>query len=392
MKMLGALLSLALPLVAQPAQPPESLSAFMTRRMAELQLVGAGVGVTTPDGSIWVQGFGHADAEKGVAATADTLAMWASCSKVVTGVAALQVLAAHNLSLDAPIAPHLPFAVVNPAHPQTPITFRMLLTHTSSILSDEKICNELYGPGDAKQSLGDFLKGYLVPGGRLFQPTHYGASVPGSSWVYSNVGFSLLGYLVERNSGMPFNDYCQKYLFQPLGLKEASWFLRDLDPSHVAVQYGPVRAGESRVIRPYGWPGYPDGMLRCSARAMLRMLTALARGGRLDGAQLLAPPLLAEMFKPQALSPTQLKGRNPLVSTGHGLVWRRMDVGGHHVWTHNGAGSGMTTLVFVDDRTGSAAVAWVSGGVIETPAGQAFLVELHRKLVAWMERPDASGH
>jgi hypothetical protein len=86
------------------------------------------------------------------------------------------------------------------------------------------------------------------------------------------------------------------------------------------------------------------------------------------------------MFTPQGIDPAQLKGRSPIVSLDHGLAWRLLDIGGRRVWSHNGNGAGMATAIFIDDKARSAAVVWLSGGVLETPQGQAFFVELHHRL------------
>jgi CubicO group peptidase (beta-lactamase class C family) len=387
----AALFVVMLPVIPEAqekaAPPGESLSAFMTRKLRELDLVGAGIGVLHSDGTAWAGGFGLANMEQRIPASGDTIVMWASSSKVVTGTAALTAMQTKSIGLDAPVNAYLPFTVANPRFPENPITFRMLLTHTSSILYDQDTGNSLYGSGDAAMPLGELLKEYLVPAGRFYKPTNYSASAPGSAWVYSNINASLLGYLVERITGSSFNEYCRTSLFKPLGIREASWFLRDLDASRLAVQYrAPQASGNPRRVSPYGWPGYPDGMLRCSARDLLSVMAALVGRGLADGKPLLSSETRAEMFRPQGIDPAQLKGRSPIVSLDHGLVWRLLDLDGRKIWSHNGNGAGMGTLVLVDDKTKVAAVAWISGGVLETPGGQAFFVELHHRLAAEMER------
>jgi CubicO group peptidase (beta-lactamase class C family) len=367
----------------------ESLSAYLDGKLVGLQLVGAGVGVIHPDGTTWVQGFGLADMEQRIPATGDTIAMWASSSKVVTGAAALKAMQTKRIGLDTAINAYLPFKVVNPNFPQTPITFRMLLNHTSSILNDLNTVHALYGDGDATMELGEFLREYLVPGGRYYKVTNFSASVPGRAYVYSNINASLLGYLVERITGVPFNEYCRNELFRPLGMQEASWFLRDIDVSHMAVQYVAVQPeGKTRRVQNYGWPGYPDGMLRCSAKGMLRIMAVLLGDGRLDGKQVLTHETVAEMFKPQGVDPAQLRGRSPWVSLDTGLVWKLIELDGHRIWSFNGNGDGMATAVLLDDKRKGAAVVWISGGVLETPQGQAFFADLHHRLVAEMERTD----
>ena len=363
------------------ASPDEPLRAHIEQKLDELDLVGAGIGVLHPDGTTWVDGFGFADLERGIRATGDTVAMWASCSKVVTAAAALKALESKGIGLDAPVGPYLPFKVVNPSHPAVPITFRMLLNHTSSILYNLDRANSLYSEGDATMALSEFVREYLAPGGRFYAPDNYGSAVPGSRFVYSNINASLLGYLVERITATPFDEYCRRALFAPLGMREAGWFLRDLDIAHVAVQYRASQpSGASRRVAHYGWPGYPDGMLRCSAREMLLLMTAFLGGKGVDGARVLSPAIVADMFSPQGIDPSQLKSRSPIVSLDHGLAWRLLDLGGRRVWSHNGNGTGMATAVFLDDTSRSAAVVWVSGGVLETPRGQAFFADLHHRL------------
>ncbi len=367
--------------------PAESFSAYMERKMAELNLVGAGIGILYPDSTTRLQGFGMANLERGIPASGDTVAMWASCSKVVTGVAAVNVLQTKGISLDASISPYLPFPVANPKFPQAPITFRMLLTHTSGLLYDVQTGRTLYASGDPTMPLGELLREYLVPGGRYYKATNYSTAAPGSVWVYSNINASLLAYLVERITGMPFPEYSRKALFKPLGAKEAGWYLRGLNPLHLAIQYQPPQSeGKSRAVEHYSWPGYADGGLRCSARTMLRFLSVMAGGGRLGGKQVLKPQIVTAMLTPQGIDPAQLKSRNPIVSLDTGLVWRLLDVDGRRIWSHNGNGSGMATLILLDDKTRSAAVAWISGGVLETAAGQAFFADLHHRLVTEMER------
>ncbi len=365
----------------------EPVSAYMERKMAELNLVGAGIGILHPDGTTWIKGFGMANLERGIPASGDTVAMWASCSKVVTGAAAMKVLQSKRIPLDASVNPYLPFPVENPNFPQAAITFRMLLTHTSSLLYDVRTGQTLYASGDPTMPLGEFLREYLVPGGRYYKLTNYSTAAPGSAWVYSNINASLLAYLVERITRMSFPEYSRKALFQPLGVKEAGWYLRGLDALHLAIQYRPPQSeGKTRAVEHYSWPGYADGGLRCSARTMLRFLSAMAGGGRLDGKQVLQREIVTAMLTPQGIDPTQLKSRNPIVSLDTGLVWRLLDVDGRRIWSHNGNGSGMATLLLLDDKTRSAAVVWISGGVLETAAGQVFFADLHHRLVTEMER------
>ncbi len=361
--------------------PGAGLAGFVQGNLDELGLAGVGVGVIRCDGTRWARGFGLADLEGKVPAAPDTVAMWASCSKVVTGATILQALENRSIGLDESIGEYLPFQVVNPNFPEKPITFRMLLTHTSSLLDDRTTIDPLYGEGDAATGLGDFLREYLAPGGKFYKPSNYGDAAPGAMYKYGNVNFSLLGYLVERLTGKPFDEYCRQSFCRPLGVREAGWFLKDVDASRLARQYRAASAaGGSRLVPHYGWPGFPDGMFRCSVSGMLRIMAAFLG----SDPKVLSGPVRRDMFKPQGIDPSQLKGPSPVTSLDSGLVWRLWDLDGRKVWSHTGNGSGLTTVILLDDKANAAGVAWISGGVLETSEGQAFFMELIRRLLAEM--------
>jgi len=375
--------------VAAPGSAGPEIAAFVAGKLSELGLVGAGIGVVRPGGVTWARGLGLADREKGVAATSQTISSWASSGKVVVCAAAVRALETNAIALDAPIKPYLPFEVVNPAFPDVAITFRMLLVHTSSIHHDRAVSERLSVTGDPVMPLGEFLHEYLVPGGRLYQPTNYLDAAPGKTWEYCNIGYSLLGFLVERITGTPFDAYCRKELFTPLGMRDSSWFLRDLDSSRVALQYMPDAAnpGTLRRVEHFSWPGYPDGSLRCSVEDMLRMLAMHLDGGQLGGIRVLSPAVVETIFTRQGIPGAWPAGRNPLVTIDSGLAWRLYDLDGRAVWSHNGGGgAGMSTVLLLDREANAAAAAWVSGPVFHTKQGQDFFVELHHRLLAEMLR------
>jgi CubicO group peptidase (beta-lactamase class C family) len=363
--------------------PADALQAHVTARLQELGLAGAGLGILYPDGSRWVRGFGLANLEEQIPATAETIALWASSSKVVTGAVIMKALEHKGIALDAPIQPHLPFTVANPHFPETPITFRMLLTHRSSLVYDPELGHALYGPGDPTMSLGDLLREYLVAGGRYYEPTHYSGAAPGTTYIYSNINASLLGYLAERIEGVPFHQYCRTALLQPLGIRDAGWFLKGLDPARLAVHYHAARPDRpTRRVAHYGWPGYPDGMFRASAAGMLRLIEAFL--GERGAADVLSPQLLSATFTPQGVSPSQLMGASPLEHLDTGLIWRLIALDGRPVWSHTGNGAGLASVVLLDTQEHAAAVLWVSGGVLETKEGQAFLLDLIHRVHAEM--------
>src|SRR5262249_18790043 len=161
--------------------------------------------------------------------------MLASISKVVTGVALMQAHERGAFDLDDAIDARLPFPVRNPSFPDVPITYRMLLTHTSSINDTDEVDDHVAKGHDSPIPLATFLPQYLAPGGAYYTKGSWDRHhAPGTRYAYSNVGASLAGELVERIGGESLEAICQKQIFGPLGMDETSWFLAGLDPSHLA--------------------------------------------------------------------------------------------------------------------------------------------------------------
>ena len=133
--------------------------------------------------------------------TADTVLNVASISKTFTNAAVLQLWEDGRIDLDDDVNRYLPFRLVHPRHPGTAITFRHLLTHTASI-GDGEAYDSSYACGDPAVSLGDWIEGYLVAGGKYYDAEEsFLDAEPGETYSYSNVGFGLLGFLVEHISG-----------------------------------------------------------------------------------------------------------------------------------------------------------------------------------------------
>lgn len=183
-------------------RPTEANAAF-EQNMRTAKIPAAAVAFIR-DGKIeTAHGYGITDLESGRQVTADTLFTIASVSKTVTATALMTLYEQGKFGLDDDINTYLPFEVRNPNFPQSAITFRMLLTHTSSI-RDSKVYEQYYTLQnepvlpDSPVELGDYLRDYLSVDGSLYDAAdNYTAREPGAEYLYSNTAFGLVGYLVE---------------------------------------------------------------------------------------------------------------------------------------------------------------------------------------------------
>jgi len=327
------------------------------------------------DGKIaWERAYGWANVDAKTPMTPDTIQNIASVSKTVTATAVMQLWQQGRFGLDDDIGRYVGFAVRNPHHPVVPISIRQLLTHTASI-NDGPAYDLSYAPGDPTIPLAEWLTEYFTPGGRFYgEATSFYEYRPGTKRSYSNVGFGLLGYLVEAISGAPFNEYCKNHLFQPLGMNATGWFLKEVDAANHAIPYAYIpRKQAQRMIRPsalfeyvpehggwapfklYSFPNYPDGLVRTSVRQFSRFLIANLNGGIYENASILEAAAYQEIFKSYGEEFSE-PGR------WQGLAWLgRKDNQGRKIWGHSGGDPGVSTIVLIRPEDGTGVAAFANG-------------------------------
>jgi len=320
--------------------PWAAASTFIVEQMAATSIPGMAVAVTSPGEVVWSAGFGLANIDDGLAVTSDTPFMIASVSKTVTARALMQLLQDGVLTLDDPVDDLLPFVVDNPYVEGETILVRHLVTHSSAIRDNWD--NMPYANGDSPHALGDFLEGYLVPGGTWYDETHnFYDAMPGAQYRYGNVATALAGYLPETTTGTPLDDHCDAQLFGPLGMEHTGWHLADFDPAEVAMPYG-FSGGDYYEYGHYGYPDYPDGQLRTSAGDLGRFLAALSGGGEIEGARILDSATVDQMFTAPLpdLDPSQF------------VFWYETTIAGRTMVGHNGGDQGVGAEMYFEPETG----------------------------------------
>ncbi|UCE18621.1 MAG: serine hydrolase [Gemmatimonadota bacterium] len=316
------------------------LDSFIVATMDEYHIPGLGACVVKDGQIIWTGGYGYANIEGNVEVADTTVFYQASISKTITGTALMQLWEDSLFGLDDDIDDYLPFEVNHPLYPDDPITFRMLLTHTSAIKDNYwGAMAPVIVQGDSPIPLGEYLEDYFVPGGTYYDPDeNFQSWRPGSVHIYSNLGICLAGYLVEAITGIPFDEYCRDSIFIPLGMNETAWFLADLDTNNIAMPYTYIEQSDKYI--PYGYyglPWYPSTMLMTSAPQLGRFLAAYMQWGELDGQRILDSTTVELMITPQI--------------SWVGLTWFRGYLTTEHhsnvlVWGHEGSYIGVRTIMY----------------------------------------------
>ena len=278
-----------------------NLDRYLKKQMRKARVPGLATAIVVDDELVQAAGYGWANPEEEMVVTPDTLFLIASVSKPLTATIAMRLVDRKRLELDANVNRYLPFEVRNPDFPDEAITLRQLLTHTSSINDAgyyERL-DELVSFGDWPGSLTQFLTDYLTPGGRYYAAeTSFRAARPGTSAEYSNVGFALVGAVVESVAGTSFETVSQELLFQPLDMGEASWSLSNLDVDQVAVPC--TWTGGGYEAYPHlGTAAVPAGQLRTSAVQLANFARLHLAEGRFEGRRILKRKTAKQMVSVQ---------------------------------------------------------------------------------------------
>ncbi len=341
--------------------PADSIDKFIEQKMEENNIPGMGACVVIGDKTEWSNAYGWADITRKVPFTTDAIMNIASISKTFTATAILQLWEKGLIDIEEDINKYMPEPVRNPNFPDHPITVRQLLTHTSSIIDGSSYYNS-YTCGDPDISLNHWIRNYLVPQGEFYMETeNFLPDPPGVIHHYSNVGYGLLGYIVEEVSQMPFNEYCSAKIFSPLGMKNTGWFLNEIDTSKHIIPYvyiTPDNLDEDRIkvlantsfqetVLPldqnfalcfYSFPNYPDGLIRTSIRELSYFLTAIMNNGQFNNVQILKKYTVDMMLS------LQIEGNN-----SQGLCWHKREF--ESLWGHGGGDPGIKTQLFFSPET-----------------------------------------
>jgi CubicO group peptidase (beta-lactamase class C family) len=361
---------LAGPLWAGDGTSLSDLDELILNNMEQNHIPGMAACIVDKNNILWSNAYGWADLSSRKPMSIDGIQNIGSISKTFAATAIMQLWELGLVSLDRDINDYLPFPIRNPNHPDTPISIRQLMIHTSS-LRDGSAYVKNYACGDPKIGLATWIREYFVPGGAFYDATeNFNTWSPGTTWQYANLPYGVLGSIVEAVSGISFETYCHRNIFAPLRLQSTSWLISDLDPALHTVPYSWVENGNVRgpswgdlamgVVRPdgltldrkledgyqpnclYNHPNYPDGFLRTSVNDLSRYLRTWLNEGKFEGNRILATDTVGQMFTPQALPPAEDGKRT------YGLTWySTWNYSDQPVWGHGGGDPGIGTGIYM---------------------------------------------
>ncbi len=362
----------------------------------------------------------------------------ASISKLVLTIGLMQLVEAGDIDLDADVSGYVGFSVRNPSFPETPITLRQVLSHTSSIRDADR-----YWLGE-----GEAFSDFFLEGGKYFDGASHFASGegkgPGQYFEYSNLNFGVAAAVIERVSGERFDRFMQNRVFAPLGLEVgfspcevtrrdpdllASLFRRNnedgdwkpdgpwraqVDGARIGCYVGmqaidrndapPETYLEEYIVGSNPTFFSPQGGLRASAEDLSVIMRLLINGGELDGVRLLKSSTVKAMLAPvwtyDPVAPNgtttgtdQPDGPFAGLMTGYGLSVNLADLGAwgltqdrRIVAGHLGEAYGLLGQFWFNPETGDGIVALITGTADDpetAPVGTSALYRPEEEILKW---------
>lgn len=336
----AGLLLLAAPAPAQRTRDPlAGLDRYVERAMADWGVPGLSIAIVRGDSILVAKGYGARRAGEPAGVDAETIFAIGSNSKAFTTAALGMLVDEGKLAWGDPVVRHLPWFQLRDPWITRALDLRDLVSHRSGLARHDALW---YATGRTTEQVVRQLR---------FVDTE----VPfRTGWLYNNNLYLTAGLVIERASGMTWDEFVAARILRPIGMTRSSTTVRGLErDANVASPHmmleGRLQAVPYRNIDNAG----PAGSINASALDMARWLRFQIDSGRVDGRRLLAPAQFAEMWRGRAIIHDPLFralfGPGELVEYGLGwFLWLHRQ---HKVVLHGGNIDGMSGLVsFIPDQ------------------------------------------
>ncbi len=302
--------------------------------------VGSITAALARDGEVlWWGAYGWADPESEVPADRGTIYRTGSISKSVTAVLMAILAEDGTVSLETPLQDLVPeTGELGDRPPEANPTLRQVASHTAGLAREPGLRDAAAGPIEAWTS--KILES--IP------TTHY-QSDPGTEYSYSNIGFGILGFGLERAAGAPFIDQVEARIFEPLGMTSSTFIVDDRLRPSLSVGHANGPDGEVNTERPareHDGRGYkvPNGGVYSTVDDLAAFAAGVMGRGR--------PPLFGDAMRAEVLSVQTPE--NP--DSGYGLGFSLATVDGRLFAGHGGSVAGYTAYLLFEPATGLTAV------------------------------------
>ena len=331
------LVSLRLPVTAQTINVERVIAELepeIQRALVEGKIPSASIALVSGDKVIWTGAYGYSNLWARTPATPSTVYVIGSTFKAMSTVALLQQMEQGKFKLDDKVNDYLTEFKIQKEDPKNPVTFRHLLTHTSGLPGG-------FGAypvwGDTvPEPLDVFLGKALVIG----KPT-------GSEVIYSNIAYTLIGYLVQKFSGVPYKKYIQDNIWTPLEMNNTAFEPTAAMDERMSEPYVVDEKTGSQVptvrVKASVWPA---GIVYGTIYDQSNWLILNLNNGMFKGKRIISEQTMEQMFTRQY---DKFKGGIEGIwgneTAGFGLTWWSQVRDGDRYFAHSGSLGGYTAFL-----------------------------------------------
>lgn len=292
------------------------------------------IALISGDRVIWTGAYGYSNLWARTPATPNTVYLIGSTFKAMSTIALLQQMEQGKFKLDDPVNNYLTDFKIQGEDPQHPVTFRHLLTHTSGLPADFggfPVWGDTVPP-----SLDDYLRKSL----KVTKP-------PLTSVTYSNMAFTLVGYLVQKFSGVPYKQYIQEHIFTPLEMTSTAFEPRPDMEERLSTPYtvDEKTGGQVAAVRVKA-SVWPAGIVYGTVLNQANWLITNLNGGVFKEKRIISEQTMEQMFTRQY---DQFKGTIENIwgneTAGFGLTWWTQVRDGDRYIAHSGSVAGYTAFL-----------------------------------------------
>lgn len=325
-------------LAAQAKPDWTAFDKYVAKTSAEWRIPALAIAVVKDDSVVFAKGYGVL--QKGTPQPANEHTRFAigSTTKAMTSALLAMLVDEGKIRLDDPVTRYIPELQLSDPWVTRELTIRDLLTHRSGLPG-----TDLFWASNWKYSQADVIRGL-----RYIQPT---ASFR-SEWQYHNVLYALSGTIIERVSGMPWEQFIRKRIFEPLGMSETEPLVSMIvGKPNVAVPHGlindsvavvPIRSTDGVASAGSVWSSVSD---------MAKWMRFVIDSGRVGNTRLIQQKTFAELITPQIQAPMEEYPALQLAKPdyfSYGLGWFIQDYRGQQVWMHTGSINGLCAIIGIE--------------------------------------------
>jgi len=293
------------------------LERFISAELKSRKHPGSSVSIVVGNEMIWARGFGFANMEEEVPASPETVYGCASVTKTVVTAGFLQLWEKGLFGLDDPVNDHLDVKIRTEFDAEPSI--RNLLTHYSGMPTRVP---PLFLRREDALSLAEYIR----DAARTVQP-------PGESWAYCNTGYAIIGYLIEKFTGLSYDEYLRQNVLRPLEMSSSDFEVTPSLEGLLAKGYKRAGGPEKPIIpnEPYilgTHPQDPAGSLYSNVLDLANFVIANLNGGVYKQKRILKEETADEFHRLQ-MAPGKSR-------SGMALTWFRNVHDGHVMLSHTG--------------------------------------------------------